>query len=492
MIFNQTLYEINTRVFLRRYDTETKKARLKDVPLEYWKSLSELGFNLIWLMGVWKTNESIIEKCCYEEGLRSSYDKALKDWSDEDVIGSPYAVDEYVLNPDIATVDEFLSIKEYINSLDMQLILDFVPNHLSAESAYIKTNPEIFLQCKNDLYGGDRHTFFAHSSSGDIVFAHGRDPFFPAWTDTIQINYFATEARKFMTDRLMYIASLCDGVRCDMAMLILNNVFQNTWGGVLTEQGFTKPKSEFWREAITTVAKEHPQFIFLAEAYWDLEWDLQQLGFDFTYDKRLLDRLKNAPTESIKSHFHAESSYQKKSVRFLENHDEDRAVTSLGRERSIAAAIVISTVPGLRFFHDGQLEGRKIKLPVQLGREPKEQVNLITQAAYKKLLGIIKKDVFKDGEWQLLDAIPSWPDNELYQNMLAWEWSAKQERILVIVNYSKEQSQCRVKLELPGYAEQLTLYDLWGGGRYERSSSEVVRDGLFVDLAPWSAHIMEF
>lgn len=92
------IYEINTRVWLKRFDEGEQKATIKDVPKEYWYDLYLKGFNYIWLMGIWKTNESVIKDYCFEPGLISDYTKALKDWNDKDVIGSPYAIDCYEVN----------------------------------------------------------------------------------------------------------------------------------------------------------------------------------------------------------------------------------------------------------------------------------------------------------------------------------------------------------------------------------------------------------
>ncbi len=114
---------------------------------------------------------------------------------------------------------------------------------------------------------------------------------FPPWKDTVQINFYSREARDFLIDILFNLTELCDGVRCDMAMLPLNNIFFNTWIGVIKKYGFEKPEKEFWEEAISAVKKKRQDFLFIAETYWDLEWQLQNLGFDFTYDKRLTDRL---------------------------------------------------------------------------------------------------------------------------------------------------------------------------------------------------------
>ena len=266
---NENLFEINTRVWLRRFDKETKKAKINDVPISYWEALAEQGIDYVWLMGIWKNSPQTIEKYCFEEDLVKGYKFALKDWKKEDVIGSPFSIDQYEINPAIGTEKNILELKKLLNSLGVKLILDYIPNHFSAESEVIKRHPEIFLETEWESYLRDSHTFYKPDVVQNRVFAHGRDPFFPAWQDTIQVNYFSKEAREYMVKNLLNLTKICDGVRCDMAMLALNNVFKNTWGGVLSRKGFEKPKEEFWKVAVEIVKNYCPDFIFIAEAYWD-------------------------------------------------------------------------------------------------------------------------------------------------------------------------------------------------------------------------------
>lgn len=489
---NLRLYEINTRVWIRGFDTAGKKAKLIDVPDIYWQKLRDKGIDIIWLMGLWKTCDTVIEKCCFQEGLISSYKKALKGFNSKDVIGSPYAIDKYEINPDLGSSAELIAVKQRLNSIGLKLILDFIPNHFSCDSEVIETHPNIFIEADEEYYSKNQYTYFIPEVWSGKYYAHGRDPFFPAWTDTIQINYFCQIARDYMVDILVNLPQFCDGVRCDMAMLVLNNVFHNTWIGLLNNYGFQKPEKEFWETAISTVKSKSPGFIFIAETYWDLEWELQQLGFDFTYDKRLTDRLLDAPVYSIKDHFKADETYQRKSVRFLENHDEERAVTAFGKQRSMAAAVIISTVQGLRFYQDGQFEGKKIKLPVQLGRAPVEKVQADIQTFYNKLLNITNDDVFKYGCWQLLEPITTFEGNNSYQNFLAWRWTYKTDNRLVVVNYSNTVSQCRIKIDVSGYDDIIKMTDLLTNIEYIRSAEEVYHTGLYVELKPYHSHIISF
>ncbi len=492
MNYNPSIYEINIRPWLKRFSSENKAAKIEDVPNQYWDNLAAKGIDYVWLMGLWSTCDSIIEKYCFEPGLIKNYDRALKDWKKEDVIGSPFAIDTYEISPKLGSTKSLLELKSYLNKKGVKLILDFIPNHLSAASRIIKENPYVFLYVNHDLFERDPHTFYQPFEDQKIYFAHGRDPFFPAWQDTVQINFFSIDARRFLTNTLIGLTKICDGVRCDMAMLALNNVFKGTWGSILQANGFEAPPTEFWKDAIAKVKEERPDFLFIAETYWDMEWTLQQLGFDYTYDKKLTDRLLFGPVIDIGEHLQAEPDYQNRSIRFIENHDEERAVAAFGKEKSKAAAVVISTILGMRFYNDGQFEGKKIKLPVQLGREPEELPILAVNNFYNKLLSITSEEIFKKGKWNLLSPISSWGENKSYENMLAWLWTYKEEKRLIVINYSETVATCRIKLDVRGYQEEFVIKDLLNDAAYTRSAEEVFHAGLYIELKPYHAHIFSY
>lgn len=486
---NPRLLEINARIWIKRFGSDCTLTSIPDEEVAKWK---ELGIDMIWLMGVWDNNKSVIDEYCFEPDLISSYNNALKDWQKEDVIGSPYSIDRYEVNSLLGTKADLLTFKKRLNDVGIKLILDFVCNHFSAKSSMIWTNKEIFLHADEYIYKNDPYTFYPSPANSKEYLAHGRDPLFPPWKDTAQINIYSIEARKYLTSVLIELTELCDGVRCDMAMLPLNNIFYNTWIGVLKKYGFEKPEKEFWEEAITSVKNKRSDFIFIAETYWDLEWQLQNLGFDFTYDKRLTDRLAAGNVHSIIEHLQAEIEYQQKSVRFLENHDEDRAIIKFGRERSMAAAVIISTIPGIAFYFDGQCDGKKIKLPVQLGREPEEKQDEKIKEFYRNLFNITKADVFRNGNWKLLETNSAAENDYTFENLLAWEWRLENELRIVVVNYNHSTSRCRLKFEIKPNSDEIVLSDLLNQTTYKRSTKEILEKGLFVELKSFNSHIFSF
>ncbi len=507
------LYEINARIFLRRVsDKYHRSLTLATIPDEEWQWLAQRGFDLLWPMGVWQRSPDAREQALVNEFLRREYDRVLPGWTSEDVAGSPYAIYDYRLDPALGKRGDLDQLKSRLNRLGLGLILDFVPNHLAADHPWILAHPEWFVQGREAdarthpdwFFSPVSDIYLAHVKDPNLPpwpeavrtgvsladLAHGRDPNFPPWGDTVQLNFYSTGLRQALINELLRLAEVADGVRCDMAMLALNEVFGRVWGDVLKD--YPQPQTEFWTEAIERVKEKRPDFLFLAEAYWGLEGKLQQLGFDFTYDKLLYDRLRYAAPSDIRGHLMADSGYQEHSARFIENHDEPRAALAFGRERSLAAALIMATIPGLRLFHDGQFEGWRIRLPVQLVREPREAVDQEMVQFYERLLAITSAPAFHEGEWRLLPVSRAGEGNESYHNLLAWFWRSARNFKVVVVNYSAHQSQCRLPLPLPPeITERIIFKDELTGTVYVRDPAEVSNRGLYVDLKPYHAHILD-
>jgi hypothetical protein len=285
-----------------------------------------------------------------------------------------------------------------------------------------------------------------------------------------------------MAGQLLKIAGQCDGVRCDMAMLVLPDIFERTWG-IRAEP--------FWPKAIRRVRERAPDFCFMAEVYWDLEWTLQQQGFNYTYEKRLYDRLRDRHARPVRDHLRAGLDYQDRMARFLENHDEPRAAATFPPGVHEAAAVITFLSPGMRFFHQGQLQGRTKRISPHLGRAPDEPINQELAKFYDRLLIVLRRPAVRQGEWQLLECVPAWDGNWTWDCFLAFAWQAAgEDRILVAVNYAGNQSQCYVRLPFPDLGNgRWQLTDLMGDATYDRGGDELQSRGLFLDMHPWQASV---
>ncbi|MCI5225646.1 MAG: alpha-amylase [Candidatus Electrothrix sp. AX2] len=374
------LYVMNVRVQLTELTLSTgRTATLNDIPEGELDRLADFGVDFLWLIGVWHTGDSSRKVARDYEGLQSVYKQTLSDFSSEDVLGSPYAIAEYSFDSLLGDEDQLLLFRERLSKRGIRLILDFIVNHTGLDHRWVYEHPEYYIQGKiYDIEQAPNDFFQVETSMGRKIIAHGKDPFFSPWTDTAQLNLSSNIVQEELRRELLNIAKHCDGVRCDMAMLSLQTIIQKTWGDRPLSSIVTQlDKSDFWDTAIREVKKNNPDFIFIAEAYWDTEYKLRTLGFDYTYDKTLHNRLIYENGRAVYAHLKADVAWQEQTVRFLENHDEERAAHALSFNRHVAAAVIFSTLPGMLLIHDGQFEGRKIKHPVQLRRRCKEPVDKI-------------------------------------------------------------------------------------------------------------------
>jgi Alpha amylase, catalytic domain len=480
-----TIYEINTWVWLAELSArERTSVTLGSVPAGDWDALAAHGFDAVWLMGIWERSTAGIAIANRNKNLLDDFKRALPDFRQQDNVGSPYCIRRYVVDAHLGGTEGLAIARRELAKRNIRLILDFVPNHVAPDHPWVTEHPEYFVQGNAEDADKDPVSF---TRVGGRVFACGRDPYFPAWQDVLQLNAFQPGLRQAVLETVSSIASQSDGIRCDMAMLLLNSIFERTWG---TRAG-QKPATEYWRDLIPAVKKTYPDFLFVAEAYWDLEWELQQHGFDFCYDKRLYDRLEHDNAESVRLHLCADFAYQAKLLRFIENHDEPRAAATFSPAKERAAAVTIGTLPGARLFHEGQFEGRRIRLPVFLGRRPVETADKALQIFYHWLLDATNAPAFRYGEWVLCNCT-GWPDNSSYQNLVAWTWVKDQDRYLIVVNLSDNSAQAVVHLpwdELRGNIWRLA--DVLSGQSYERNGNEMREQGLYVDLKAWNCHFFK-
>jgi hypothetical protein len=475
------IYEVNTWVWLGEMEQRYgRRMGLQDLPPEAWDELAVPGIDTIWLMGVWRRSPLGRAIAAAESDLRESFQRTLSEVTDDDIVGSPYCVRDYVVDERLGGRAGLAAARAELRTRGVGLLLDFVPNHVAPDHPWLAGHPDRFVVGDAADVERDPATFV---DLGGRVFAHGRDPYFPAWPDVIQLNAFAPALRAGVVETLLDIADQCDGVRCDMAMLMMDDVFASTWG----DRVGTPPAPAYWPEIIPAVRRSHPAFVFLAEAYWDRVFVLQQQGFDYCYDKRLYDRLTTGDTQGVAAHLTADTTYQAGLLRFLENHDELRASSVLEPAQHRAAAVTTLTQCGARLVHDGQTRGWRTHLPVFLGRFPDETEDLELDAFYRRLLEVLSDPTFRRGEWRRC-ATTGWANNPGASQILSWCWTGES-RWLVVVNYSEGRADAHVAAPWPELREQTVhLYDPTQDVSYDRSGDDL-NDGLYVELPGWGWHL---
>lgn len=482
------LYQINTRVTLQEV-AQGKPATLDALPDRLFDHLADLGFQWVWLLGVWQTGPMGRDVSRTRPEWQAGYREALPDLRPEDVTGSPFAVTAYACHADFGGDDALARTRERLSKRGLKLMLDFVPNHVALDHPWAEARPEWLVHGSEDELRDKPQNWTRRHGR---VLAHGRDPYFDGWPDTLQLNYFHPGLQAAMRAELASVAKKADGARCDMAMLLLPDVFSNTWGEkAKPADGTAADATDFWPAAVSAAQRANPAFTLMAEVYWGREWDLQQQGFAYTYDKRLYDRLHHGDVAPVRDHLRATMDFQNHCARFLENHDEPRAAATFAPERHPAAAAVTYLTPGLKFFYDGQFEGRKARAHIHLGRRASEAVDERTRAFYPRLLAVLRREEVARGEWRMLACKRAWGDNPTSENYLAFLWKKGASRLLVAVNFGPTRGQCYA--ELPGDlgGRNWELVDLLSEAKFMRKGDSLAREGLYLDEPAWGVRAFE-
>jgi hypothetical protein len=478
------LLEISAWPWLERLSRDAgRRVTLEDVPRPEWDRMAGDGFDLLFLMGVWRRSPIGREIARTDAGLVAEYDRVLPGWTPADVPGSPYCIQAYEPDDRMGGWTGLDAARRELQARGIGLLLDFVPNHTAFDHAWVTTHTDRYLLGTEDDYRAAPAEFRRVAAAGGAYVACGRDPYFSPWTDVAQLNYFNPETRAAMQDTLRTIAAHCDGVRCDMAMLVLNEVFGRTWRRLLRGE-WPEPREEFW----TTATRAIPRLTYLAEVYWGLEGALLDQGFDFAYDKRLLDCLRSSDGGACLRHLlSADPRHGPRLARFLENHDEPRSVVTLGA-RLPAGAALVATLPGMRFFFDGQFEGRRARAPVQLARWPDEPVNETVRAIYDRVLRFASDGLLHDGDWALMP-ITSAGDHTFW-DIVAYRWRSGAALVVVVANAGDCQAQANLAIAgdlFPGAA--FDFEDALTDARYRWTRESLEATGLYVRLEPGGAHL---
>jgi glycosidase len=480
------LYQINTRVRLTELSHALgRAATLDDISDAELDRLAEQGFDWIWLLSVWQAGPAGQRVARSQSDWRREFERTLPDLHDEDIAGSGFAIRGYSVHTALGGDAALARLRERLRRRSLKLMLDFVPNHVALDHPWVEAHPEFFIAgSAAELEQAPQDWCRLRTKGGTLILAHGRDPYFDGWPDTLQLNYSKAQLQQAMIVELQRIATQCDGLRCDMAMLLLPEVFERTWA---------RRSEPFWPKAIAAVRQQQRSFTFMAEVYWELEWTLQQQGFDYAYDKRLYDRLLAQQAQPVREHLQAGLDYQDRLARFLENHDEPRAASVFAPPVHAAAALLTYATPGLRFFHQGQLEGRRVRISPHLVRAPDEPVDAAVAKFYTRLLAALRHEALRDGVWSLLDCEDAWPGNASTRQFIAWHWQGPGKACLcAAVNYAPQPGQCFVRLPLPELAGRtLRFEDLLGEAVYERPGDDLLQRGLYLDLPRWGHHLFE-
>lgn len=433
------------------------KEPLDSLILELEKSPSFVWADEIWFMGVWKNSPKSRSIAQTMPELQPNYHSVKQNLELEDIYGSPYSIFEYLPDLLVSKEKDLTNLHTNLKQLGKKLILDFVPNHMAIDSPIVDSNPDLFLIASE--FVSSKNSFLHQNGN---VYVHGRDPYFDGWTDTIQWDFSNPNVEKKHIEILKSIAKQSDGVRCDMAMLLLPDVFEKTHG---------KKSSYDWSRVIQSVREEFPHFKFYAEAYWGMEDRLLSLGFDASYDKSIHDAFKNQNLDFISQNLKENSGI--KNIRFLENHDEERAKHQFG-ESSRTYFSLLCADECILLFHAGQEMGLSKKIPVQMIRTDNEVTDLSSKEFYDRAFVVTAK--------RQENSLVFWPDYKEYNGRSVFAKSIETENITELFLWNEQTTEVSGWIPFQeGIQFQENLTDIVTGKTYPQTKSE---QGIYFKLAP--------
>jgi glycosidase len=196
---NPLLFEINTRCWLRAWSSRLGKAvTLGSVPETEIAAWKERGFTHIWLMGVWAAGPKTHELARACPSLRALSNRAFGLGGEDRLVSSPYAVADYAVDESLGGAAALSQFRARLHQHEMGLVLDFIPNHVGLDHPWLIEKNGLFVRSAAQK----AETFPVAHADGDSWVAHGKDPYFPAWSDTAQINYRLQTTQSTMTEVL--------------------------------------------------------------------------------------------------------------------------------------------------------------------------------------------------------------------------------------------------------------------------------------------------
>lgn len=386
------IYQINTATFISRLqDIYGDDTDLSCIPAEEYDRIAGFDVDVVWFMGVWERSRIGMQMA----RKNREYVHAFEGSTEEDVIGSAYSIKSYTVDARFGGNEGLAQARQELAQRGIAMMLDYVPNHVGPDHDWVVSHPEYFILGEESEAENEEAFFATHNA----VIARGKDPQYAPWRDTLQLNAFSPALRLAVEEELTKIAQHCDGVRCDMAMLMLSDVFAETWG----ERAGGRPKTEFWKDVIEVGHGLRGDFFMMAEAYWDMQPQLLELGFDACYDKDFYDEMRKGDAQTLRAHLHKVKPYENQLVRFLENHDEPRMLSLVSPARTKLAAVLLAALPSGKLYLDGQFEGARYLPPVQIARTLHEEVDENIAHFYAELRGALQSLQSSECAWRELE-----------------------------------------------------------------------------------------
>ena len=198
------LYQLNTRVWLTELSRGLgRPATLDDIPDAALDQFAALGLDWVWMLSVWQTGPAGQRISRSNPEWRKEFEETLPDLREEDIAGSGFAIAGYVVHEALGGDAALARLRERLRKRGLRLMLDFVPNHTGLDHSWVEDHPEYYVAgTELDLARTPDNYTWARRTRGDLLLAHGRDPYFPGWPDTLQLNYGNPATQEAMAGEL--------------------------------------------------------------------------------------------------------------------------------------------------------------------------------------------------------------------------------------------------------------------------------------------------
>ncbi|MBN2091326.1 alpha-glucosidase C-terminal domain-containing protein [candidate division KSB1 bacterium] len=377
---SMVLYEI----YVRTFSLSGKLSAIKDRI----KSLKDFGINCIWLMPI------------HPSPSTHGY----------------WITDYYGINPEYGTLNDFRDLVLEAHKYNIKVIIDLVINHT------VDTHPFMRDALQNGEYSPFRD-FYYWKNETEFEYLY-------SWVNLPSINYSTAWVQDYLINMCKWWVKNynIDGFRCDVAHAI---------------EKFRPEGAAFWQRWRKELKEIKPDIFLLAEAaasdpaYFDKK-------FDSAYDYWFYNEKRNALSgvggadklhEVVLTHLKDIPS-QARPMRYIENHDESRFLTSYSLAQAKLAAALDFTLPGIPIIYAGQETGELASRGLVHWSDSKQLTPF-----YQRLISLRKRfSALSTGSYTALQS-----EN---QNIYAFLRQKNDENFLILANLSANQQEAELRLRL--------------------------------------------
>ncbi len=468
----------------KKYNREIRT--LDQIPNEELDLLKDRGFTALWLIGLWERSDASaeIKHLC----------------GNPDAVASAYSLKDYDISWKIGGWQALENLRHRCFERGIRLASDMVPNHTGIDGNWVYEHPDYYISqdyppFPNYSYNGpdlsknsnwevkiEDHYYdktdaavtfrLTDRRTGQVRYVfHGNDGTTMPWNDTAQLDYLNPTTREAVIQKIIHVAKNFPIIRFDAAMTLAKRHIERLWypkpgsGGDIagrashamdTAEFNRLIPEEFWREVVDRIAKEVPDTLLLAEAFWMMEgYFVRTLGMHRVYNSAFMNMLKNQENQkyrqSIKNTLAFEPEILKRYVNFMNNPDEDTAISQFGDgDRYFAVATLLATLPGLPMIGHGQIEGfyEKYGMEYQRAYYDEKPNDALIGEHYRRIFPLFRKRYLFSGveDFNFYDCL----DNDYVQeSVYAYVNGAHGEKTLILVNNQYERTGGRITVSVP-------------------------------------------